>query len=576
MFSPNKDVGAVFDGEGYEGVPRGQLGEAVNDILNFEVRCSHMTLMHRYFKARDVMKSGRLDMTNRDHVVYLYIWLRYSFTKQLTWQKSYNTKPKELQHACVTLTDEICEQYKRLHTTGDPESFLCAGDLVRMTTNLVGKGTGNGQAIRDEILHIMHRHKISERAGHFYEQWHQKLHNNTTPEDIPICEALLAYLKSGGNMGEYWRVLTDAGVTRERLAGYDRKITTEPWYKPEAIADFENYLLILKRVHSSDDLNLLVGEVWGKVGADTQGLMRDVQSNFKDHDAVRQIGRVYSLRANLTHHHYDMYNTAKLKDVMFLDLALEAYARALTERIMHIDIGYEGYIHEVLLILKHLNLSYRWAELGYLKDDWNNIVVGVGKNLTEDNARRVKSVIDRVKSALAEVNEVIETVMQRKAEVMGHAFGAADWSVKLFAEEALRGTLFFSLSMILKKIDPFVRQCAHLGDWVIISTGRTHGSRGYVEYVPRLADVMHKTYEKRTVLIVDKITGEEEVPANVQAIILMNSADYPDVLAHVSVRARNLKVLLSVLCDESQYAAIRALQGKHLKLDVANQAVTYQ
>ena len=107
-----------------------------------------------------------------------------------------------------------------------------------------------------------------------------------------------------------------------------------------------------------------------------------------------------------------MYNTAKLKDVMFLDLALEAYARALTERIMHIDIGYEGYIYEVLLILKNLNLSFKWEELGYLKDDWQNIVVATGKNLTEDNARRVKSVIDRVKSALAEVNEVIENVMQ--------------------------------------------------------------------------------------------------------------------------------------------------------------------
>jgi alpha-glucan,water dikinase len=68
--------------------------------------------------------------------------------------------------------------------------------------------------------------------------------------------------------------------------------------------------------------------------------------------------------------------------------------------------------------------------------------------------------------------------------------------------------------------------------------------------VTKLYDVMHKNYEQRTVLLVDKITGEEEVPENVQAIIILNSADYPDVLAHVSVRARNLKVLLAVLFDE--------------------------
>ena len=106
---------------------------------------------------------------------------------------------------------------------------------------MVGKGTGNGQRVRDEILHIMHRHKIPETSGHFYEQWHQKLHNNTTPDDITICEALLVYLKTG-DMGKYWEVLNNGGVTRERLASYERKITTEPWMKKEAIGDFENYL----------------------------------------------------------------------------------------------------------------------------------------------------------------------------------------------------------------------------------------------------------------------------------------------------------------------------------------------
>jgi hypothetical protein len=43
---------------------------------------------------------------------------------------------------------------------------------------------------------------------------------------------------------------------------------------------------------------------------------------------------------------------------MFLDLALEAYIRTLTERIMHIDIGFEAYVREVSVILKNLCLSY--------------------------------------------------------------------------------------------------------------------------------------------------------------------------------------------------------------------------
>ena len=71
------------------------------------------------------------------------------------------------------------------------------------------------------------------------------MHNNTTPDDIFICEGLLAYLRSG-DLGQYWSVLKKNGIDRDRLASYERKITFEPWMKKEAIGDFEEYLNTLK------------------------------------------------------------------------------------------------------------------------------------------------------------------------------------------------------------------------------------------------------------------------------------------------------------------------------------------
>jgi alpha-glucan,water dikinase len=69
-------------------------------------------------------------------------------------------------------------------------------------------------------------------------------------------------------------------------------------------------------------------------------------------------------------------------------------------------------------------------------------------------------------------------------------------------------------------------------------------------------------------LIVDKISGEEEVPSNVQAIVLLSphTANHPDVLAHVSVRARNLKVMLACVFDEGQCRELLELVGKHVFL----------
>ena len=90
------------------------------------------------------------------------------------------------------------------------------------------------------------------------EEWHQKLHNNTTPDDIVICEAYLAFLKSDIDISEYWRVLTEGGIDRARLESYERPIKQEPTPRPgqkvALIKDFQNYLKILKSVHSGADL----------------------------------------------------------------------------------------------------------------------------------------------------------------------------------------------------------------------------------------------------------------------------------------------------------------------------------
>jgi hypothetical protein len=64
---------------------------------------------------------------------------------------------------------------------------------------------------------------------------------------------------------------------------------------------------------------------------------------------------------------------------------------------MHIDIGFEGYVREVSIILLNLALSYSWNELGYLRDDWNLLVRTLCRDMHTHNARKIKSVIDRVK-----------------------------------------------------------------------------------------------------------------------------------------------------------------------------------
>jgi hypothetical protein len=67
--------------------------------------------------------------------------------------------------------------------------------------------------------------------------------------------ALSRVVQANGDRGAYWRVLSDAGINRQRLESFDRPIVCEPEYfgdhKKEAlIREFRNYLGILKAVHS--------------------------------------------------------------------------------------------------------------------------------------------------------------------------------------------------------------------------------------------------------------------------------------------------------------------------------------
>ena len=67
------------------------------------------------------MLMHKVDLRDVSFATIILVWLRYSFIRQLTWQKRYNTKPRELQHSQVCLTDEIAAQYKNALKIPDSE-----------------------------------------------------------------------------------------------------------------------------------------------------------------------------------------------------------------------------------------------------------------------------------------------------------------------------------------------------------------------------------------------------------------------------------------------------------------------
>ena len=549
--------------------------EFVNDIIKCEATYGSWTLMHRYNKCSDIINNWD-ENTSNEYWTWIVIWLRYSYQRQLDWQRNYNTRPRELSNSMDRLSMLVTNKYANSISKEKPYKnlFHSQSSLIKYSLSLLGKGTGNGQAIRDEILVIMHKHHIPENNAHFYEQWHQKLHNNTTPDDIVICEALLAFLYSG-NIEDYRNTLKRGGVTKERMASYERKIVAEPWHNRAYIGDFENYLKILKSVHASTDLIQTYEQCKYMIG--NNGKLDEIIRCKDDQNVINQIRRVAEGRECLQGIIKNtLRDSGKLRDVLFFELSLEVYVRQLVEKVIHIKLNYQQYIDEISLVLRNIKISYpNYSEFNICLDDWFNIVEKFKNenNFSKEAMLKVKSVVSRLNRLLSNVIDYYNQNFEGRAKYFGKECGVDNYASSMFAEELMRGSIFFALSMLLKKIEPTIRQNAQLGDWLIISRGKESLVRGKMIHVPNLHDVQFTKYPEKTVILTENVSGNEEVPINCSCLIIIKSENYPDILAHVSVRARNLNVPFAVCFNEEKANNIMKLLNKKVEVNLENQEV---
>lgn len=92
--------------------------------------------------------------------------------------------------------------------------------------------------------------------------------------------------------------------------------------------------------------------------------------------------------------------------------------------------------------------------------------------------------------------------------------------------QVIRGTAATPCSQLLSLLDPALRRAAGLGAWQIISPA-SGTATGKLEVAERMAHVQHASYREPTVLLVDSIGGEEDIPEVCQpfldACLLANS-----------------------------------------------------
>ncbi|KAK6160209.1 hypothetical protein DH2020_003590 [Rehmannia glutinosa] len=557
---------------------RGTSKSLLDNIAELESE-AQKSFMHRFNIAADLMEQA----TNAGELglAAILVWMRFMATRQLIWNKNYNVKPREISKAQDRLTDllqnvyKTCPQYR---------------EILRMIMSTVGRGGEGdvGQRIRDEILVIQRK---NDCKGGMMEEWHQKLHNNTSPDDVVICQALIDYIKSDFDISVYWKTLNDNGITKERLLSYDRAIHSEPNFRRDQkdglLHDLGNYMRTLKAVHSGADLEsaitncmgyrdqgegFMVGVQINPVSGLPSGfpeLLQYVLAHIEDRNVEALLEGLLEAREELRP--LLSQPNDRLKDLIFLDIALDSAVRTAVER------GYEELSNAspekityfISLVIENLALSVDNNEdLIYCLKGWNQ-ALSMLKSRDDHWAVFAKSVLDRTRLSLASKAESYHHLLQPSAEYLGARLGVDQWAVNMFTEEIIRAGSAASLSSLLNRLDPVLRQTAHLGSWQVISPVE---AVGYVIVVDQLLSVQNISYSKPTILVAKSVKGEEEIPDGAVAVL---TPDMPDVLSHVSVRARNSKVCFATCFDSNILADIQALEGKLLRLQPTSADVVY-
>ncbi|GLT36600.1 hypothetical protein SLA2020_109680 [Shorea laevis] len=572
-FSPRSKPTKKDAGDG-----KGTAKALLDKIAQMESE-AQKSFMHRFNIAADLIDqakdAGELGFAG------ILVWMRFMATRQLIWNKNYNVKPREISKAQDRLTDLLQNTYKN-----HPEYR----ELVRMIMSTVGRGGEGdvGQRIRDEILVIQ---RNNDCKGGMMEEWHQKLHNNTSPDDVVICQALIDYVKSDFDINVYWKTLNESGITKERLLSYDRAIHSEPNFRRDQkdglLRDLGHYMRTLKAVHSGADLESAVSNCMG-YRAEGQGFMVGVQINpisglpsefpellrfvlehVEDRDIEALLEGLLEAREELRP--MLMKSNDRLKDLLFLDIALDSTVRTAIERGYEQlnDSGPEKIMYFISLVLENLALSSDNNEdLVYCLKGWDNALT-MCKNKNDQWALYAKSVLDRTRLVLTSKAESYQQILQLSAAYLGSRLGVDQWAIDIFTEEIIRAGSAAALSLLINRLDPVLRKTANLGSWQVISPVEV---AGYVVVVNELLAVQNKSYDRPTILVAKSVKGEEEIPDGTVAVL---TPDMPDVLSHVSVRARNSKVCFATCFDPNILGTLEANEGKLLRLKPTSADVIY-
>ncbi len=385
------------------------------------------------------------------------------------------------------------------------------------------------------IRDIAHRndipHDLKQEIKH---KLQNKLHRNASPDDLIVCEYFIDKIKN---------------------ADYSEAFKNEFYIFYEELKEFFN----------SNNLDNLL-EKFKEISSEYSNEAQKVIDALKNNDLVKRIEIIVNFRENVCLkiildeiQKEDDTNKTLLQTTSNLDIELEnklfvifsEYINQITKSQNNPNKFEMNYFKSLLyafkLCLKNLEISQiATKEIINLKEDYDYFSQNIN-NLNRFVMLQIKSIIDRGVNISIDICGNLEHLFNpNNLLYLGSKLHINKKSVLVFVESFIRSNIIFQFSKICDLLITIIRDYLNLPPYNIINKGSVEGQFYYFENIDSYNKENIKSDMKK-ILFIENSDGTEEIPENVNGIILNQDLSQ---LSHLSIRVRQHGAAFCCVLDQ--------------------------
>jgi phosphoglucan,water dikinase len=399
------------------------------------------------------------------------------------------------------------------------------------------------------IRDIAHRNDIpKELKSEIKHTLQNKLHRSAGPEDLATSENILKRITAPG-------------------AEYSQSFVEEFKIFHDELKDFFNAYSLEERLKSIIEKG--DAEDTGPV---TEFLALKKEGGESAAYFIKTLAMLTTLRKKFRSG-YLCKADAKAQLLRLSDIGLEEFAFVLlsglanlVEKISSENTNWDHLFNVFELALCNVQTSdFEKEECECLMEELRDIQKEFSPSLNE-HLLRLKALVERCQRLSDAYSEKILALFHGRIRSLGEAFNVSPHAVKFFAEGDIRRNILFQLSRITSFLSLLIREIGGLPKWDIIVPGMATGRLVLADRIEELAHA----FPDDVILLLEKVEGDEAIPEGVKGMVLVHPLPH---LSHLSIRARQDRVVFAVCGDRAQFKEMANNKERMVLLETASDAV---